>query len=151
MHVMLQWKRAACLSVSVIRRSIAMSAEKSYLYKREYQKPVENEVTEGKAKKGTSSSDSRKRSGHKHIYNKIILHYGSDSFAWGRQCEICGRIDSAYKASFRDPKAFKVTGDGFYGEWSTICLTEIKRRFPEYVLMTLRNGEWMEWTEDTDK
>ena len=87
-----------------------------------------------------TTSDSRKRSTHKHIYKKIILHYGSDSFAWGRQCEICGRVDSTYKSSYWNPKEFQVTGEGLYGEWRNICLTEIHRKYPESVVYLRQSG-----------
>lgn len=124
-----------------------MIPENTYLYKRQHQQPIEQEVTPYKGKSKTSAtSNSRKRSTHKHKYKKIILHYGSDSFAWGQQCELCGRVDS-YKPSNRDPKAFKVTGDGLYGEWSNICLTEIHQRYPEYTILTLKNAQLVEWTE----
>ena len=125
-----------------------MIPENTYLYKRQHQQPIEQEAIPHKGKSKTSStSNSRKRSTHKHRYKKIILHYGSDSFVWGQQCELCGRVDSSYKPSNRDPEAFKVTGDGLYGEWSNICLTEIHQRYPEYTILTLKNAQWLEWTE----
>ena len=77
-----------------------MNPEKTHLYKKQYQQPIEEETPPKKGKSKTAAtSDSRKRSKHKHIYKKIILHYGSDSFSWGGQCEICGRLDSTYKSS----------------------------------------------------
>lgn len=129
-----------------------MNPEKTYLYKRQHQQPIEEETPPHKGKSKTATtSDSRKRSKHKHIYKKIILHYGSDSFAWGRQCEICGRVDSAYKSSNWSPKELKVTGEGLYGEWRSVCLTEIHRRYPEYTIMTLENAKWVEWTGENNK
>ena len=101
--------------------------------------------------KTAATSDSRKRSKHKHIYKKIILHYGSDSFSWGGQCEICGRLDSTYKSSNWNPEELQVTGEGLYGEWRSICLTEIHRRYPEYTIMTLEHAKWVEWTGENDK
>ncbi len=128
-----------------------MIPEHTYLYKRQYQQPIEEEMIPHKGKSKTAAtSNSRKRSDHKHRYIKIILHYGSDSFAWGRKCEICGRVDSAYKASNWSPKELKVTGDGLYGDWSNICLTEIHQKYPEYTIMTLKNAEWMEWTGENE-
>ena len=122
-----------------------MNPEKIHLYKKQYQQPIEEETPPHKGKSKTATtSDSRKRSTHKHIYKKIILHYGSDSFAWGRQCEICGRVDSTYKSSYWNPKEFQVTGEGLYGEWRNICLTEIHRKYPEYTIMTLENAKWVE-------
>ena len=122
------------------------------LYKKQYQQPIEEETPPHKGKSKTATtSDSRKRSTHKHIYKKIILHYGSDSFAWGRQCEICGRVDSTYKSSYWNSKEFQVTGEGLYGEWRSICLTEIHRRYPEYSIMTLENAKWVEWTGEDNK
>lgn len=129
-----------------------MILENTHLYKKEHQKQADEETMLHRKKSKTSAtSRSRKRSDHKHIYKKIILHYGSDSFAWGRQCEICGRVDSAYKASYWSPKEFKVTGDGLYGAWRDICLTEIHRKYPEYIIMTLENAEWIEWTGKDDR
>lgn len=123
-----------------------MIRENTHLYKKQYHQPAEKEALPHKRKSKTAaSSNSQKRSAHKHLYKKIILHYGSNSFAWGRQCEICGRVDSTYKPSYRDPEAFKVTGEGLHGEWSNICLTEIHRRYPEYIIMTLKNAQWTEW------
>ena len=52
-----------------------MNPEKTYLYKRQYQQPIEEETPPHKGKSKTATtSDSRKRSKHKHIYKKIILH-----------------------------------------------------------------------------
>lgn len=66
-----------------------MNREKTHLYKKQHQQPIEEETPLYKGKSKTAAtSDSRKRSKHKHLYKKIILHYGSDSFAWGRQCEV---------------------------------------------------------------
>ena len=62
--------------------------------------------------------------------------------------DICGRLDSTYKSSYSNSKEFQVTGEGLYGEWRSICLTEIHRRYPEYTIMTLENAKWMEWTGD---
>ena len=60
-----------------------MNPEKTHLYKKQYQQPIEEETPPKKGKSKTAAtSDSRKRSKHKHIYKKIILHYGSDSFSW---------------------------------------------------------------------
>ena len=54
-----------------------MNPEKTYLYKKQYQQPIEEETPPQKGKSKTAAtSDSRKRSKHKHIYKKIILHYG---------------------------------------------------------------------------
>lgn len=122
-----------------------MYTEKTYLYKRERQQKVNEELP--MYRKGSKkSSNSQKRSGHKHHYKKIILHYGSSTFVWGKQCEICGRIDATYKASNWSKNDFQVTGDGLYGNWEDICLTEIHRKYPQYTIMTLQNAEWTEWT-----
>lgn len=52
-----------------------MNPEKTYLYKRQHQQPIEEETPPHKGKSKTATtSDSRKRSKHKHIYKKIILH-----------------------------------------------------------------------------
>ena len=124
-----------------------MNREKTHLYKKQYQRPIEEETPPHQGKSKTASaSDSRKRSKHKHLYKKIILHYGSDAFAWGRQCEICERVDSTYKPADWNPKELQITGEGLYGDWNSICLTEIHRRYPEYTIMTLKNAKWVEWT-----
>lgn len=126
-----------------------MNPEKSYLYKKERRQKVDEGVPVFRKKSKTSAvSDSRRRSRHKHRYKKIILHYGSSYFAWGRQCEICGRIDSAYKSANCNSKDFQVTGEDSYGNWEDICLGEIHRKFPEFSIMTLKNAEWEPWTED---
>ena len=110
-----------------------MNPEKTHLYKKQYQQPVEEETPPKKRKSKTAAtSDSRKRSKHKHIYKKIILHYGSDSFSWGGQCEICGRLDSTYKSSNWNPEELQVTGEGLYGEWRSICLKAVFN--PGYLL-----------------
>jgi len=87
---------------------------------------------------------------HRHGYKKIILHYGSNIFVWGRQCEICERIDSVNKASNWSSKDFQITGKGLYGNWEDICLAEIQQKYPEYTIMTLKNAEWKEWTTKND-
>lgn len=126
-----------------------MNPEKTYLYKKEYrQKSSEETSAYRKKSKISRISDSRRRSRHKHRYKKIILHYGSSSFAWGRQCEICERIDSAYKSANWNGKDFLVTGEELYGNWEDICLREIHRKYPEISIMTLKNAEWEPWTED---
>ena len=57
-----------------------MNREKTHLYKKQHQQPIEEETPLHKGKSKTAAtSDSRKRSKHKHLYKKIILHYGSDS------------------------------------------------------------------------
>ena len=51
-----------------------MNPEKTHLYKKQYQQPIEEETPPKKGKSKTAAtSDSRKRSKHKHIYKKIIL------------------------------------------------------------------------------
>ena len=48
-----------------------MNPEKTYLYKKQYQQPIEEETPPHKGKSKTAAtSDSRKRSKHKHIYKK---------------------------------------------------------------------------------
>ncbi|MGI6030043.1 MAG: hypothetical protein ACOX7F_00900 [Eubacteriales bacterium] len=129
-----------------------MIREKTHLYKKARQQSpsVETPVHQKKSKTAAISK-SQKRSDHKHRYQKIILHYGSSSFAWGRQCEICGRIDSTYKASAWNHKDFQVTGDGLYGNWTDIYLTEIHNKYPQYTIMTLKNAEWEEWGADHNR
>ena len=52
-----------------------MNPEKTHLYKKQYQQPIEEETPPHKVKSKTAAtSDSRKRSKHKHIYKKIILY-----------------------------------------------------------------------------
>lgn len=60
-------------------------------------------------------------------------------------------IDSTYKSSNWNPEELQVTGEGLYGEWRSICLTEIHRRYPEYTIMTLEHAKWVEWTGENDK
>lgn len=60
-------------------------------------------------------------------------------------------MDSTYKSSYWNPKEFQVTGEGLYGEWRNICLTEIHRKYPEYTIMTLENAKWVEWTGEDNK
>ena len=123
-----------------------MNPEKTYLYQKECQQQAgEETLAYRKRSKTTTTSNSQRRSDHKHRYKKIILHYGSGTFVWGRQCEICGRIDSAYKASKWSGKDFEVTGAGLCGNWENICLTEIHQKYPEYTIMTLKNAEWEKW------
>ena len=51
-----------------------MNPEKTYLYKRQYQQPIEEETPPHKGRSKTATtSDSRKRSKHKHIYKKNHL------------------------------------------------------------------------------
>lgn len=126
-----------------------MILEKAHLYKRERQTPPADEAPAHRKKSKTASvSSSRKRSDHRHVYRKIILHYGGDAFCWGRQCELCGRIDSMSKASGWSPQDFTVTGTGLSGNWRDVCLTEIHRRYPEYPIMTLDNAQWQAWPAD---
>ena len=126
-----------------------MNPEKKHLYKQERQTPPAEEAPAHRKKSKTASvSSSRKRSDHRHVYRKIILHYGGDAFCWGRQCELCGRIDSMSKASGWSPQDFAVTGVGLSGNWRDICLTEIHRRYPEYPIMTLDNAQWQAWPAD---
>lgn len=106
----------------------------------------EESAAHRKKSKTASHSVSRKRSNHKHIYQKIILHYGGSTLVWGRQCELCGRVDSSYKASYWSSKDLEVSGSGFCGSWEDRCLAEIHKRYPEYTIMTLENTEWKEWS-----
>ena len=126
-----------------------MNPEKKHLYKQERQTPAPEEAPVHRKKSKTASvSSSRKRSDHRHVYRKIILHYGGDAFCWGRQCELCGRIDGMSKASGWSPQDFAVTGTGLSGNWRDVCLTEIHRRYPEYPIMTLDNAQWQAWPAD---
>ena len=126
-----------------------MNPEKKHLYKQERQTPAPEEAPAHRKKSKTASvSSSRKRSDHRHVYRKIILHYGGDAFCWGRQCERCGRIDSTFKASSWSSQDFAVTGTGLSGSWADICLTEIHQRYPEYPIMTLDNAQWRVWPSD---
>ena len=126
-----------------------MNPEKKHLYKQERQTPPADEAPAHRKKSKTASvSSSRKRSDHRHVYRKIILHYGGDAFCWGRQCERCGRIDSTFKASSWRSQDFAVTGAGLSGSWGNVCLTEIHRRYPEYPIMTLDNAQWQAWPAD---
>ena len=126
-----------------------MILENAHLYKRERQTPPADEAPAHRKKSKTASvSSSRKRSDHRHMYRKIILHYGGDAFCWGRQCELCGRIDGMSKGSGWSPQDFAVTGTGLSGNWRDVCLTEIHRRYPEYPIMTLDNAQWQAWPAD---
>lgn len=122
-----------------------MNPEKTGLYKNERRAPADEAPMRGKRTK--SVSESRKRSDHKHVYRKVILHYGGGAFAWGRQCEVCSRLDTTFKASAYSDD-LKVSGSGCGGSWSDICLTEIHKRHPGCKIMTLVSGEWHEWSPD---
>lgn len=89
-----------------------------------------------------------KRSDHKHSYRKIILHHGGNCFSWGRKCEICGRIDSTYKASYwRDPR-LEASGEKRYGNWEEICVARIKEKFPAHEVYSLGGkGSKAEWSK----
>lgn len=87
-----------------------MNPDKTHLYKEERRQPVPEEpAPRRRISKTASSSNSRRRADHKHAYRKIILHYGSNAFCWGRQCQLCGRIDDAYKASSWGTGEFRIT------------------------------------------
>lgn len=69
-----------------------MNPEKTYLYKKQYQQPIEEETPPQKGKSKTAAtSDSRKRSKHKHIYKKssytmVVTHFlgeGNAKFVGG--------------------------------------------------------------------
>ena len=50
-----------------------MNPEKTHLYKKQYQQPIEEETPPKKGKSKTAAtSDSRKRSKHKHIYTGML-------------------------------------------------------------------------------
>lgn len=124
-----------------------MIREKTHLYKNAHQQRAETETPVHRKKSRTAAvSDSRKRSAHKHLYQKIILHYGSSAFAWGRRCEICGRVDSTYKASNWGGEDLTVTGEGRCGSWKEICLAEIHEKYPEYSILTLQKAKWVEYS-----
>ena len=122
-----------------------MIPEKTHLYKDERRERDFDEIPAYRKKSKTAStSDSRRRSKHKHVYEKIILHWGGDSFEWSGRCEICGRIDNGYKASAWGGPDFKVSGDGT-GCWEDICLNDIHARYPQHTILTLKDAEWREW------
>lgn len=51
-----------------------MNREKTHLYKKQHQQPIEEETPLHKGKSKTAAtSDSRKRSKHKHLYKKNHL------------------------------------------------------------------------------
>ena len=123
-----------------------MNPDKTYRYKQERRQPVPEEpCSRGGKSKSASTSNSRRRADHKHVYRKIILHYGSNAFCWGRRCELCGRVDNAYKASSWGTGEFAVTASWEHGSWEDFCLSEIHRRYPEVPILTLRDRQWKAW------
>ena len=123
-----------------------MILEKAHLYKRERQTPPADEAPAHRKKSKTASvSSSRKRSDHRHVYRKIILHYGGDAFCWGRQCQLCGRIDDAYKASSWGTGEFRITAPWERGSWEAFCLGEIHQRYPDVPILTLQDRQWNLW------
>ena len=128
-----------------------MNLDKSYLRRRGYGWRDEAEVpAHRKRSKTASTSNSQKRSAHKYSYQKVLLYYGASTFTWGRQCEICGRIDSAGRTPVGWEWALPSEGAGRYGSQGESCLAKISREYPMYPLLTLEKAGWREWME-TDK
>ena len=123
-----------------------MNPDKTHLYKEERRQPVPEEpAPRRRISKTASSSNSRRRADHKHAYRKIILHYGSNAFCWGRQCQLCGRIDAAYKASSWGTGEFRITAPWERGSWEAFCLGEIHQRYPDVPILTLQDRQWNLW------
>lgn len=124
-----------------------MIPEKTNQYKTELQQSITDEIPKHRKKSKTAkTSRSKKRSDHKHQYQKVILHCGSDSFMWGRQCEICGRVDSSYKASNWISNDFKIRGIYTGMSWNECCRREIRDYYPHHKIFVLcEDLEWREW------
>ena len=123
-----------------------MNPDKTHLYKEQRRQPVPEEPAPRRRKSQTASaSNSRRRADHKHVYRKIILHYGSNAFCWGRQCQLCGRVDDAYKASNWGTREFRITAAWERGSWEEFCLSQIHQRYPDVPILTLQDRQWNPW------
>ena len=58
---------------------------------------IDNDEPRHRRKSKTASkSNSKKRSDHKHQYEKIIIKW-LFGYRWSRRCSICGRIDDSFR------------------------------------------------------
>ena len=71
-----------------------MSKEKEY-DKRTLVSPEEEIPTHKKKSTTASKSSAKKRSNHKHDYERVIIQspINEKEYFWGKRCKICGRVD----------------------------------------------------------
>ena len=121
-----------------IKNNISNQSRKKHLRRKENQRRLLPLTAEN----GLSTNTYTKKSS----YTMVVTHFlGEDNakFAGDWILHINHLIGTL--------KEFQVTGEGLYGEWRSICLTEIHRRYPEYTIMTLEHAKWVEWTGENNK
>lgn len=112
---------------------------------------LEEQAPHKKKSRTASTSKSRKRSDHKHDYERIIIK-SFIGYQWGRKCKVCGRIDDEFRhfsmsgyQDFMRPDASKHPGIGtaeFYSE------SEVREKFPGIPIYELVDMEYKEVNHD---
>lgn len=112
------------------------------------------ETTKYKKRKG-NTSDSSKRSDHKHIYEKSILAYESEysdepyAYVWCEHCKICGRRGKSNLFSTRDLVRPEYQSEK-YIPWGYMFLPfkEILSKFPDIPVYVTDPMDWFHGKKD---
>nr|WP_326184524.1 hypothetical protein [uncultured Oscillibacter sp.] len=90
-------------------------------------------VRRRKQSKTSKTSQSTRRSDHKHEYEKVIIREFI-GYAWGGRCSLCGRFQGSYGRfstarymDFRRPESFEKPG---ISNQDFLSLEEIRARYP---------------------
>lgn len=88
-----------------------------------------NDIPKYRKKSKSSRSNSKRRSNHKHQYEKIAYRGGMFGFEWGKRCSVCGRIEPYYSyCSVLNFEGLRAAENGLY--WRPLKAEEIRDRFP---------------------
>lgn len=105
-----------------------------------------------KKSKTASTSNSEKRSDHKHQYEKIILR-SFIGYQWGKKCSVCGRIDDRYSLSIQQRREFmKPVKTSHYGIGldDFLSIPELRQKFPEIEIYEM-DSDSLEYRKIEDK
>lgn len=93
----------------------------------------DEDVRHRKQSKTSRTSQSARRSNHKHEYEKVIIREFI-GYAWSSRCRLCGRFQSGYSRfsttrymDFRRPESFGKPG---ISNQDFLSLEEIRARYP---------------------
>lgn len=91
---------------------------------------LQNDIPKYRKKSKSSQSNSKKRSDHKHQYEKVIIFNPFFGFCWGKRCSICGRTEYSYH--FCNPLSREGLMESVYVDWGhPLDLDKIRERYPD--------------------
>jgi len=99
----------------------------------------DEDVRHRKQSKTSRTSQSARRSSHKHEYEKVIIREFI-GYAWSSRCRLCGRFQSSYSRfsttrymDFRRPESFGKPGE--FPIRIFLSLEEISSKIPQHTCL----------------